>query len=97
MALVAALSSTFVLRTLQVTSLCTDPTGADRFAFGQRKPQRTTCTTPKGYKGKPPVVALNDNYKDAALPTSLYGKYNHLHFPDGPHPPKQPLLDLRIR
>ena len=89
MALVAALSSTFVLRTLQVTSpYAPTPTGADRFAFGESDANRkNNMYYAEGYKGKganPPVVRLNDNYKGSRSTYIAHGKYNYLHFPDGP-------------
>lgn len=69
------------------------PTGADRFAFGESDANRkNNMYYAEGYKGKganPPVVRLNDNYKGSRSTYIAHGKYNYLHFPDGPRPPKE--------
>lgn len=93
-ALVAALSSTFVLRTLQVTYLTHRPPPVRTVSHSVSLTQiaRTTCTTPKVTRVRaqtPPVVRLNDNYKGSRSTYVAHGKYNYLHFPDGPRPPKE--------
>ena len=78
MALAAALSSTFVVGTLQVTSpMHRPPPVRDRFGYlvRPRQNRKNNMYYAEGYKGKganPRLFALNDNYKgSAALPIPL--------------------------
>ena len=93
MALVAALSSTFVLENVagDVSYAPTPPVRTVSHSVSLTQTARTTCTTPKvtRVRAQTPVVRLNDNYKGSRSAYVAHGKYNYLHFPDGPRPPKE--------